>query len=185
MSSINSISSTSSAFTLKGSKGSSESLLILRTKAKIYSVFKNMEDLSEKEKNTFLTVYGIFSSYHSLYKRMQYLSDKANNYNGKLSPEEREEITDYFFVAEKVLQYIYIKIYFPKNQSYSLNFSESQKLSSIALDLEEGLDMLMQNVETCNSYIEKIRDEKSKKEKDEAEAKIKAESKVNSSCLLS
>lgn len=144
-----------------------------------------MEDLSEKETNTFLTVYGIFSSYHSLYKRMRYLSDKANNYNGKLPPEEHEEITDYFFVAEKVLQYIYIKIDLQNHQAYSPNFSESQKLSSTALDLEEGLDMLMQNVETCNSYIEKIKDEKSKKEKDEAAAKIKAESKANGSCLLS
>jgi len=170
---MSSITNPSSAFTLKGSFAS---LLILRTKAKIYSVFKNMEDLSEKETNTLLTVYGIFSSYHSLYKRMQYLSSKATNDNGKLYPEEGEEITDYFSATETALQYIYTKIDLQKHQSYLPNFSESQKQSSSILDLEDGWDILIQNAEACNSYIEKVRDEKNKKVKAEKEAKIKAES---------
>lgn len=179
--------SPSSAFTLKGSR---ESLLILRNKAKfysifkntkelyandrnalwkIYSVFKNMEYLSEKETNTLLSI-GIFSSYHSLFKRMQYLSYKATNDNGKLSPEEHEEITNYFSVTNTALQYIYTKIDPRKNQSYLLNISANENLSSSSIDLGEGWDILTQSIEDCSSYIEKIRDEKSKKEKDEAEA---------------
>lgn len=153
-----------------------QTLLELQFKAKIYSILKNTQDLTEKERNSILKTSGVFSAFEILYNRVQYFYQKSISKNKeKYSEEEMVEMHDYLIITSGAFQYFNDQYDSQKTNFYNpLNYPRDKKIPLESLDLEEGWEILMKNFETCNSAIEKTRDEKNKKAKAEAEAKIKA-----------
>lgn len=153
-----------------------QALLELQFKAKVYSILKNTQDLTEKERNSILKTSGVFSAFEILYNRVQYFYQKSiSKDKEKCSEEEMAEIHDYLIITSDAFQYFNDQYNSQKTNFYNpLNYPRDKNIALESLDLEEGWELLMQNIEECNSAIEKIRYEKNKKAKAEEEAKIKA-----------
>jgi hypothetical protein len=155
-----------------------QTILELQFKAKIYSILKNTQDLTEEERNSILKTSEVFSAFEILNNRAQCLGYKASQIKCKLSSKERAEAESYSKVTNILIMYFLGQCKLQKNNLDSLqNLSHNSKKRSNhprSINLEKGLEMLMQSFEICNSAIEKIRYEKNKKAKAETEAKIKA-----------
>jgi hypothetical protein len=157
-----------------------QNLLELQFKAKIYSILKNTQDFTEKERNSILKTSKVFSAFEILYNRVQYFYKKSSSKNNEyFSEEETDEMHDYLIITSVAFQYFNDQYTSQKTNSYDpFNFLRDKNTSLESLDLEKGWELLMQSIEGCNSAIEKIRDEKNIKAKDESDARIKAAAKI-------